>query len=294
MRKNTFKILFRDLKNRLKLISGHELNLIEKFNEVIGLIAAFHKELNDHVRKIPFKDKFDEIYYHKFERPDYMAIKIYYTLLFKFQCSLPVAVPELRKSCYLEKLKELDNWFRDHRFLYDYYRMGYTDLDEVLFIRGAEVTLPYLQDIPELDKTISTPGDYLFSLFIAYEKLQEYLLTELLKLDQHNPEFSAITSPKKSLDWTGEIINLVELGYAIWLSGQLGSGKTGLQEIFNWLEASFGVEVGIPANRFREIKRRKRLSRTRFIDFCKTGLLNYMDDDDAFHPDDEKDKHRFN
>ena len=290
MRKNTFKLLFRDLKNRLKLINGRELKLIEKFNEVIGLIATFHKELNDHVRKIPFKDKFDEIYYHKFERPDYMAIKVYYTLLFKFQCSLPVAVPELRKSCYLEKLKELDNWFRDHRFLYDYYRMGYTDLDEVLFIRGAEVTLPYLQDIPELDKTISTPGDYLFSLFIAYEELQGYLLTELLKLDQRNPEFSAITIPKKSLDWTGEIINLVELGYAIWLSGQMGSGKTGLQEIFNWLEASFGVEVGIPANRFREIKRRKRLSRTRFIDFCKTGLINYMEENDAFHPDNENEK----
>ncbi|MBC7418805.1 MAG: RteC domain-containing protein [Pedobacter sp.] len=69
----------------------------------------------------------------------------------------------------------------------------------------------------------------------------------------------------------------------------MGSGKTGLQEIFNWLEASFGVEVGIPANRFREIKRRKRLSRTRFIDFCKTGLLNYMEENDAFHPDNEND-----
>ncbi len=287
-------MLFRDLKNRLKTISGRDLSLIEKFNEVIGLIVAFHKELNDHVRKVPFKDKFEEIYYHKFEKPDFMAIKIYYTLLFKFQCSLPVAVPELRRACYLEKLKELDNWFRDHRFLYDYYRMGYTDLDEVLFIRGTEVTFPLLQDIPELDKETTTPGDYLFSMFIAYEDLQEYLLTELKKLDQRNPDFAPAIGGKKWFEWSGEIINLVELGYAVWLSGQLNSGRAGLQEIFNWLESSFGVEIGIPANRFREIKRRKRLSRTRFMDFCKSELLTYMEEDDAYHPEQAEKKHRLN
>jgi len=294
MRKNTFKLQFRDLKNRLKLIGGREVGLVKNFNEVIGLITAFHRELNDHVRKVPFSDRFEEIYYHKFEKPDYMAIKIFYTLLFKFQCGLPVELPELRKACYLEKLKELENWFNDNRFLYDYYRMGYTNLDEVLFIRGAEVNLPHLQDIPELDRQTATVGDYIFSMFIAYEELQQYLLTELLKLDRRNPEFAVAPVSRKSLDWTGEIINLVELGYAIWLSGQLGGGKAGLQEIFNWLESSFGVEIGIPANRFREIKRRKRLSRTHFMDFCTSALLNYMDQDDAFHPEDQKGKNHFN
>ncbi len=287
-------MLFRDLKDRLKTISSSERSLIEKFNEVMGLIVAFHKQLSEHVLAVPFKDKFEEIYYHKFEKPDYMAVKIYYTLLFKFQCGLPVAVPELRKACYLEKLKELDNWFRDHRSLYDYYRMGSTDLDEVLFVRGAEVTLPYLQDLPELDKAVSTPGDYLFSMFIAQEELQEYLLAELLKLDQRGRDFLAgagtSASSKKCFKWTGEVINLVELGYAIWLSGQLNGGKAGMQEIFNWLEASFGVMVGIPANRFREIKRRKRLSRTHFLDLCKTELLGYMDQDDVYQPASVKDK----
>ncbi|NQX53653.1 RteC domain-containing protein [Pedobacter panaciterrae] len=64
------------------------------------------------------------------------------------------------------------------------------------------------------------------------------------------------------------MINLVELGYAIYLSRQLGKDRASL------------TEIGIPANRFREIKRRKRLSRTHFLDQMRQVLLDYMDGED--------------
>ena len=152
MRKNTFKMLFRDLKNRLKSIAGRELGLIEKFNEVMELISQFLSEVNAHVKHDPFKDQFEEIYYFKFEKPEFSALKIYHTMLFKFQSCLPVAVPELLREYCMQKLEDIARYFRDHRFLYDYYRFGYTELDEILFVRDADVKFPSLQDLPDLDR----------------------------------------------------------------------------------------------------------------------------------------------
>ncbi len=127
---------------------------------------------------------------------------------------------------------------------------------------------------------------------MAYEDLRDYILGELAALDGE-VKANVVIAGKARFEWSGEVINLVELGYGIWLSGQLGS-KAGLGEIFPWLEESFGVDIGIPANRFREIKRRKRLSRTRFMDFCKDRLLAYMDEDDAYRPEADSRKNDLN
>jgi len=132
----------------------------------------------------------------------------------------------------------------------------------------------------EHDDEFGTAGDALFASFMAYELLQEYVLGELKKLDEVSAAGAAVLgAPKKWFDWSGEMINLVELGYGLYLSKQIGDGKAGLQEIFNWLESSFGVEVGIPANRFREIKRRKRLSRTHYTELIRDALIAYMEED---------------
>lgn len=287
--------MFRDLRARLKTIAGRGTTLLEKFNESLAEIAAFMKQVREHVNLIPFKDTLEEVYFFKFEKPEYFALQIYHVALFGLLNGRPAGVPELLRVYYLEELGFIARFFKQYAFLYEYYRSGYTELDEMLFVRGAEVKFPLLQELPVLDAEFSTAGDYLFAKFMAYEDLQEYILGELKKLDQLTPVVSSLGGGgRKCFDWSGEIINLVELGYGIWLSGQIGEGKAGLQEIFNWLEQSFGVEIGIPANRFREIKRRKRLSRTRFMDFCKDKLLVYMDEDDAYRPEGSSGKNVLN
>jgi hypothetical protein len=205
---------------------------------------------------------------------------VYQVLLFALLKGLPVGPPEVLRAFYLEELGFICRFFKQHNFLYAYFRSGFTELDELLFMRGAEVSFALLPEVIDHDAEFGTAGDRLFASFMAYELLQEYILGELKKLD----ELSAIGAPalglnKKWFDWSGEMINLVELGYGLYLSKQIGDGKAGLQEIFNWLESSFGVEVGIPANRFREIKRRKRLSRTHYTELIRDALIAYMEED---------------
>lgn len=283
MRKNNnAKQEFRDLRLRLKTIAARDdYSLLERFNESISLVNAFLSVIRERVTTVAFKDNLEEIYFFKFEKPEYYALKIYEVTLFGILNQRPVGTDEMLRVYYLEELAFIARFFKQYAFLYEYYRSGFTQMDELLFLREGMAPDVLLPEFWELDPEFSTCGDYLFSKFIAYEGLREFILGELRIIEVRA---LAVASPlagdKKWFDWTGEIINLVELGYAIYLSRQLGKDKASLTEIFRWLEVSFGVEIGIPANRFREIKRRKRLSRTHYLDHMRKVLLDYMNDED--------------
>ncbi|RQO75611.1 hypothetical protein DBR43_09750 [Pedobacter sp. KBW06] len=282
MRKTTLKQAFRELRGRLKVITGlDQLSPVEKFNESMCLINDFLTEVRQHISAVAFKDKFEEIYFFKFEKPEFYALKIFQVAQFTMTQQMPVGTREMLREFYLEELAFISRFFKQHVFHYEYFRAGFTDLDEIFFLRGTTPQTLLLPVIPELDSEFSTCCDYLFSQFIAYEMLQEYILNELMILEQKQASAGLATQGKKWFDWTGEIINLVELGYGIYLSKQLNDQKAGLAEIFRWLEESFGVQIGIPANRLREIRRRKRLSRTHFMELMQQVLIEYMDQDDA-------------
>lgn len=281
MRKHISKQDFRKLRCKLTEILGQqELTLVEKFSRSIDLVNDFLNDIRLQVTSVAFKDKFEEIYFFKFEKPEYYALKIYQVALFTLINGKPVGTTDMVKSYFQDELTFISHFFRQYAFYYQYYRSGFTEMDETLFLRNSLPGSPVFMELPEVDTEFCTGGDYLFAKFIAYELLQEYILEQLAKLDSKDRVLMpVIDSGKKWFDWTGEVVNLVELGYALYAAKQIGDGKTSLAEIFRWLEESFGVEIGIPANRFREIKRRKRISRTHFLALLTSDLLNYMNGD---------------
>lgn len=282
-KKNNAKQEFRDLRLKLKGIAARDdFSLLVRFNESITLINSFLAVVRERVTTVAFKDQFAEIYFFKFEKPEYYALKVYEVSLFGILNQRPVGTDDMLRDYYLEELAFISRFFKQYTFLYEYYKSGFTQMDELLFLREGMAPDVLLPEFWELDPEFSTCGDYLFSKFIAYEELRDFILGELRVLEVRASSTGVgLAGDKKWFDWTGEIINLVELGYAIYLSRQLGKDKASLTEIFHWLEVSFGVEIGIPANRFREIKRRKRLSRTHFLDRMRELLLRYMDDDNG-------------
>lgn len=285
MAKNHFKQLFRDLRNKLKVIAGQELTLLECFNDSMSLINAFLLSVRIEVMGVAFNDQFEEIYFFKFEKPEYYALKIYHVALFNLCRLRPTGPSEVVRTFFLSELGYIARFFKQHAFYYEYFRSGFTEMDEVMFVRGALAHHVLAPDCAELDPDYSTNGDHLFAQFMAFELLQEYICGELKSMDDVAVGSSTTVAGRKWFDWTGEVIHLIELGYGIYVSKQLNKGKAKLQDIFNWLEESFGLEIGIPANRFRDIKRRKRLSRTHFTDLMRDALIAYMDDSDEFKGD---------
>jgi len=83
------------------------------------------------------------------------------------------------------------------------------------------------------------------------------------------------------MKWTGDTINIVELAYGIWLTGQLNNGNASLNQIVRWLEANLHVSIGVVQRRFIEIERRKRLSPTKYIDKMKETIMQKIDSDNS-------------
>lgn len=260
------------------------LTLTERFNQAMPQVTDFLDYARREKSAKAFRDKFEEIYFFKFEKPEYYAQKIYVAAWFALMNARPRGTMEQLRSYYSEELRFIYRFFRQHAFHYQYYRSGFTEMDELLFLRGAEVRPVFIPEVPELDPSFSTSGDYLFAKFIAYEALQEFIVSEIDQLDARKAPMAVTgTKPVKALDWTGEVINLVELGYALYVSKQIGGGRASLAEIFRWLESSFGVEIGIPATRLRDIKKRKRLEKLRFMAMMQELLLAYIETEDDLY-----------
>lgn len=75
------------------------------------------------------------------------------------------------------------------------------------------------------------------------------------------------------LRWTGESINLVELAYGIWLTGQLNNGNATISETIRWMESSLDIRIGRAYRRWTEISRRDPVNTTKFLDRMKVAIL---------------------
>jgi hypothetical protein len=81
------------------------------------------------------------------------------------------------------------------------------------------------------------------------------------------------------LKWTGETINLVEIAYGIWLTGQRNNGQVSITEIVEFLEGAFRVRIGKPHRRWQGITNRKRLGYTRFLDEMKGAIEKRLEEE---------------
>jgi hypothetical protein len=147
-----------------------------------------------------------------------------------------------------------------------------------------------LPEVPDLDPEFSTSCDYLFSKFKALEALKDWLLERLLLLRKKNIDPQSLSGNIRTgeMNWTGDTIDLAEIGLGFYHTGKLNNGTAGLGEIFRWLEETFHVNIGVPAKRFAELRKRKRLSRTRYLNEMRDSLNLKMENEDEYIPTGKK------
>jgi len=292
-----YEDLFLGFSSALAGVDAAHSDVLESFGEVMAVCQGYLGELRALFDGMPPVSEAEEVCFFKSVKPRFYAERMLRFERYQLWVQRPVGTVGMLKG-YLEgELEAVNRFFECYRFLYVYFKCGGSELDGVYFVRGKGLGLPMLGGGLDGDPVFSTAGDYLFAKFLALGRLREEILGELALLGGGagmgvGGAAADAGVAERRLEWTGEVINLVELGYGLWLSGQLNGGKAGLLEIFRWLEGCFGLEIGIPANRFREIRRRKRLSRTHFMELCRERLVAYMDEDDVYRPGGKPDKKR--
>lgn len=247
-------------------------------NAVRLAVQDIKKQLNEH----PLEDQAEEITLFKYGKPKIVAKQIYALEMFTIESSKPIGDELLLKAFYEQELKFIRRLFDQHRFLYQYYLLDGAELDALYFVRRADVPASLLPDGPDLDPDFSTAGDYLFAKFIAYERLQEYLIGCLYHRKDEEP---TLTKPKrKPMNWTGDKSNLIEVAYGLYGTRQINEGNVTIAEIIEWLEESFQISLSRYYRRFSEIKMRKLISPSKYLDEMREAFLRYIEEGDAWKP----------
>lgn len=235
------------------------------------------------VTEIGFVSVAEEIHFFKVLKPRFYAQLIFASERYSFEVGKPVIKGKPIDQYYLKQLDYISRFFRQHEFMYQYYKMGAVELDGMYFVRGEEPAGLVGADLPALDSSFSTLGEYLFSKFIALERLQDLVLEEM---QVPSLAGTGVVKSKKGreLKWTGDSCNLIELVYGVFDCKQVNGGDVDLSDLMDVFEVCFQVNLSRYFRRFTEIKRRKSISKTKFLDQMREAVNKRIDEGNAYVP----------
>lgn len=277
---NIYENLHNELKTQLEKVRIEQTEPLDRFRESITVINKYLALLKSQVLELGFTNAENESIFFKHIKPNFYAYKILECERFRLVINIPSGSIAVLTSYYESELEFIDRFFRMNSFFYQYYKHRMTELDHHYFQRASTPPLISTTEVPELDPEFSSPLDYLFSKFIAYEWLREDIGQRLKNLSQ--PSFASEEDNSKNilkLRWTGDSINLVEVAYGIWLTGQINDGNASISEIIRWMEEHFQLKIGRAHRRWTEISGRKRNSYTKFLERMQESVNSRIDDE---------------
>lgn len=283
---NYFQILESEYSLQLNLIDTTCEREILKMT--LELINSIYNKLKDFISNIVFKTDEEEIDYFKNVKPKFQSDLIFYNQAYSITSKVPIGSIEKKKDYFIKNLDKMSNFFEENVDFINYFRAKETDLDHVYFLRKNAKDKKCPESLnSEIDYTQCTGYSSKISKILAYERLERYLYIELLNLDKI--EVLPVLNIKKELNlnfehlsWTDTKIALVELIYALQISGLINNGKTDIKTIALQFEKLFNIDLGDIYKVYNEIKGRKTISKTKLLEKLQINLNKKIDDEDDF------------
>ena len=271
--------LKQEIDRALLVTNAKEVDTLEKADEITSLLKHAFNRLRFFIHEYKFKDEEEEILFFKKIKPKLFCDLVYYQKMYNLEIHRP-AGGYLELKVYFEKeLTRITDFFSKNKTFYRYFRSHEASMDSKYFLRGKTDNTLYHNSIShELDPMFSTVADLTLTRILANNKLEKYIYSELVKLEEIKNLNGAI-QPKVKLTWTISKIFLVELIYALFLFGAFNHGKATLKEIIFYFEEVFNIDLGAnPSKAYAEMRGRKQ--RTTFLDKLKEIFIKKMDEDD--------------
>jgi len=260
-----------------------ELAPLERMRGELSAASEAIRALRALVQADGFGSQAQQIEFFRSVKPLFQAHLIFATERYSMETTRPLVKGKGMRRFQQSQLDYIDRFFVLNGFFYGYFKLGATELDRFYFIPGASSDGLVGVELPELDPGFATVGDYLFAKFIALEKLRELVVAEM-----QVPVVAGVgvvrSKKGRALRWTGDSCNLIELAYGIFDCKQVNDGDVDLSDLMDVFEACFQINLSRYFRRFTEIKRRKSMSKTRFLDEMARAVNKRIDDGDAYVP----------
>jgi hypothetical protein len=262
----------------LKKENDDDLSKVYLFLEPV---LFYNERLKELLLSGSFVNVEEEIIFFKSIKPKFVSLHLYYLALEEFGLKRPKGSRKRVKKFYEKELQKIEDFFDFNRHMVHYFRSGAEQMDEQLFVRGIKFYPNWLvKQRTDVDERFSTAGDHLIARIMAAENIYEHIVKILSSLEIA-PNLAVQENISPTCKWTGESINLVEIAYGIWLTGQMNNGNSTISEIIRWLESSLGVNVGRAYRRWTEISRRDQLNTTKYLDRMREAInTRLMNEDD--------------
>lgn len=244
---------------------------------IIPLYDQLRKLTVDHI----FSSTEEEIYFFKELKPNILGRYLYFSKVYRIESQCPSGSNDVIKEYLNDELGGLTYFFRRNLELYQYYRSKATTYDTYYFIRGkADIRLCCDSFQCDRDPMFSTGYDHKIAKILANEMLQIYLNKRIINLGQSEAiNKQAITKIPYPANWTSNKIFLIELGYALYVAGDINNGNITVKEIMNLLGAMFNIDLGDYYRGYITLKNRKK-DRTLYLKTLIEKLLKRMEEDD--------------
>jgi hypothetical protein len=269
------KLLF-DLETNLTKIHATYENPLHYSEQALTAVIASMEKLKTFVLSYTFKDEMEEIEFFKFTKPDFASKLLYYHGVYSIEVAKPGGSGKAVKKYYKGHQAKIQHFHNENTEFYKYYRSNNTAFDEKYFRRGQH-DIKFVPDSNYFycDPSFSTPQDYKIAKIIANDALTLYLDVKVKR--NNNAHLQTVGKP---LHWTGSKVALVELMYALNTEKVFNNGSLSLNELASHFENIFTIDLGQFNRKYLEMRNRKSIDKTQFLNILTQKLLKRMDDAD--------------
>lgn len=244
---------------------------IKKLEEAIENVVISLEKLKTFFKNYTLHNKQEEIEFFKEIKPQFTSKLIFYNDIYNIEINKPIGDEKRIKKYYYKEIKKLKDFFTKNKEFYKYYRTKNTCLDKKYFLRKKyDIKLTLESYYFQSDPVFSTSHDYLIAKLIANEKIIVFLEDKL-----NNQTINTFKKNDKNvLKWTGSKVALVELVYALHNEKIINNGNISLNECIKAVETFFNTEIKQHNRIFLEIRNRKTIDKTNFINSLQVNLNN--------------------
>jgi len=272
-------LLSERLLEELNILENTIIEVIKKCDLSIAKCRDVIYRFKKQVSNFTFKTTDEEINFFKTIKQIPLSNLVYYSELRSFEIQFPRGNQDVQKKYIQKKMDKINRFFRYNLDFVQYIEQEKIHLDENYFTRAnfRDVNITYSRHYYR-DKDFCTSHDLLLAKLFANKRLIEYLKKRLSKID---PDCIPCDDCSESnLRWTVSNTAYVELLYALASVGAVNDGKVEISMIDKVLRKAFNHEPGDIYKIYSEIRRRKK-SRTKFMEDLSKGLEDRMDSADA-------------
>lgn len=271
------KILL-EIDSEIKRFDIYGYDIIGNSIKMIDLIQTYIDQLRERVVIYEFSTQEEEIVFFKELKPQVLSRLLYFNKIYCIESKFPTGSNDAAKRYLNDQLHSLEYYFNRHLDFHQYYRSGSTIYDNYYFVRGNfDPRLCTDSSRFNSDPEFSTVYDFKVAKILANEMLRIYLNRRLKMIEDPTLWGEAKRSRR---NWTGQKNALIELGYALYASGDVDYGNSDVKEVMDALGEAFNVDLRDYYRTYIALRGRKK-DRTAYLNVLIEKLKKKMDEDDS-------------